>query len=423
MDQDLEKREYWRTLRRKIVAHFSLGEFKVLCHDVAVDYDELAGEEKVEKTNNLIGYLARRGGLERLIVVLKEERPKVDWEEIIPNAEQQIQDAERLIPLAKDDLILREYLERLEKYFSPHSLEEAKNDNQLREKINRLTQTYMQELDLWRRTRLVRYLGEHNLQNIVSLEGIDLNGADLSGANLQEVDLTNAKLTKSFLADCNLHRANLTNAYMDEAFLAGSDLRKADMRGALMGSAIFKGANLEGANLSFSYLTGAEFSDANLKDVILRERDVKKIDEFDGFMGAIITNPFFKSERVLWYLRYGNFDDTGLTIVLSDCNDLIDNNKSDDYTWYLFLRGTVYIANGNNQLAQIDLTKAIELFSSNKEKPVHLIEAYQSMYSLSTSREEIIDNQEKNAKLREILESAFFIRLHPNLPRGEMPAI
>jgi hypothetical protein len=266
MDQDLEQTRYWRALRRKITKHFSLGEVKVLCQDVTVDYDELSGEEKVEKVSNLIGYLARRGRLADLIQLLKEERSKVDWEESIPTPEQQIQDAEKLIPLAKDDLILREYLEKLQQYLPPDALEKAQGDRRLQEVIYKLTKTYMRQLDLWRRTRLVRHLGENNLQTVVSLGDINLAGADLSGVNLQGANLAGAILIEAFLAHANLQETNLTRANLSGALLANSNLERADLSVANLTKAAFYQANLRGVNLSESNWTAADFSGADLRD-------------------------------------------------------------------------------------------------------------------------------------------------------------
>jgi uncharacterized protein YjbI with pentapeptide repeats len=361
MDQDLEQTRYWRALRRKITKHFSLGEVKVLCQDVTVDYDELSGEEKVEKVSNLIGYLARRGRLADLIQLLKEERSKVDWEESIPTPEQQIQDAEKLIPLAKDDLILREYLEKLQQYLPPDALEKAQGDRRLQEVIYKLTKTYMRQLDLWRRTRLVRHLGENNLQTVVSLGDINLAGADLSGVNLQGANLAGAILIEAFLAHANLQETILTGANLDGALLANSNLQRAILVGANLEDASLYRANLREANLSQAILRYVDLSEADLTDSILEHVSNKREDiisywghrnhDEPKLAGAIINTPVFLLSRAESELKNGNFKN-----ALKDAGKLCELDK--DEKWYCFLRGLAYKGLGQEHLAIQDFQVA-----------------------------------------------------------------
>ncbi|MBK8128069.1 MAG: pentapeptide repeat-containing protein [bacterium] len=358
MDQDLEQTRYWRTLRRKITSHFSLGELKVLCHDVMVDYDELAGEEKVEKVANLIGYLARRGRLADLVVVLKEERPKADWEESIPSPDKQVQDAEKLLPLAKDDLILREYLEKLQQYLPPDALEKARLDSRLQEIISTLTKTYMNQLDLWRRTRLVRHLSENNLQEVISLAGIDLSGADLSGINLQGANLNQAILTSAFLANVNLHKATLVGAGLKSAFLVNSNAQGANLsRANLSGARLYK-SDLRTAILDDAILERADFSETDLRGSVIehwrtshdasvsyRKMNAPKFD------GALLDNPIFLLERLEFELKRGNFE-----VAINDATKLCEFGKGDK--WHHYLRGIAYKGLGKEHLANQDFSMA-----------------------------------------------------------------
>lgn len=357
MDQDLEQTRYWRTLRRKITNHFSLGELKVLCHDVMVDYDELAGEEKIEKASNLIGYLARRGRLADLVVVLKEERPKVDWEESIPSPDKQVQDAEKLLPTAKDDVILRDYLERLQQYLPAAALGKAKEDSRLQEIIATLTNTYLEQLDLWRRTRLVRHLGEHNLQEVVSLAGINLAGADLSGVNLRGANLFRAILTNAFLAHANLQEADLTSADLSHALLANSNLQRANLFGANLEYSIFYQANLREVNLSEVHLSATDFTEADLRDCTFEYRGYGSYDkrvEFVKLEMALVNSPPLLSKKIEDDLKKGDFA-TALVDAIKLCE--LDGEEK----WYYFLRGIAYKGTNNEVMANRDFQTACGL--------------------------------------------------------------
>lgn len=381
MDQDLEQTRYWRTLRRKITNHFSLGELKVLCHDVMVDYDELAGEEKIEKASNLIGYLARRGRLADLVVVLKEERPKVDWEESIPSPDKQVQDAEKLLPPAKDDLILRKYFERLEQYLPSVSLEHAKDDKQLQETIHVLTKTYMEQLDLFRRTRLVRHIGENNLQLVISLRGIDLSGADLSGINLQGANLVSALFVKTFLENANLAGTNLSGAQMNQAFLNNADLRGANLANAKLNNASLVQSNLQEANFSNANLSKARMHKANLRganltDVLIEDVDFTGADlrdakcdgwrtmydeiqsyrrsNFPNLDGALLNTNALLLERTDALLHRGAFED-----ALRDAVELC--NLENATKWDHFLRGLAFMGLKREDMARSAFEKAWSL--------------------------------------------------------------
>ena len=72
-------REKLIRLRKLLIEHFDLEELRLLCFDLGLDYEELAGKTKSTKMQDLITYLARRGELQRLIDEINSQRPKVDW--------------------------------------------------------------------------------------------------------------------------------------------------------------------------------------------------------------------------------------------------------------------------------------------------------------------------------------------------------
>jgi hypothetical protein len=63
-------------LLRYLVKHYSLEELQTICFDLGVDYDNLGGSGKSGKARELIQYLERRGRLDELATVLREDRPE-----------------------------------------------------------------------------------------------------------------------------------------------------------------------------------------------------------------------------------------------------------------------------------------------------------------------------------------------------------
>lgn len=66
-------------LNRLLIKHFNLDEFKILCHNLQIKYDDLGGETISSKTNELILYCQRHVRLKELILILSERRPNVSW--------------------------------------------------------------------------------------------------------------------------------------------------------------------------------------------------------------------------------------------------------------------------------------------------------------------------------------------------------
>jgi hypothetical protein len=62
-----------------ISKHFDLGEIRLLCNTLNVDYDDLSGDRKSSKIDSLITYMQRNGHVDNLIDVLRRKRPQVEW--------------------------------------------------------------------------------------------------------------------------------------------------------------------------------------------------------------------------------------------------------------------------------------------------------------------------------------------------------
>ncbi|MGQ9733337.1 MAG: hypothetical protein ACUVX8_18930 [Candidatus Zipacnadales bacterium] len=67
-----------RDLRKVLVERFDLEELRTLCSDLGVDFDDLRGEGKQAKARELVGWLDRRGLLDRLVEYIKQSRPDIE---------------------------------------------------------------------------------------------------------------------------------------------------------------------------------------------------------------------------------------------------------------------------------------------------------------------------------------------------------
>ena len=72
---NINKVELSKLIRR----HYDLGEFKSLCFELQVEYEDLAGETLTNKVQALVEYLDRRGRVPHLLPLLKQQRPNTPW--------------------------------------------------------------------------------------------------------------------------------------------------------------------------------------------------------------------------------------------------------------------------------------------------------------------------------------------------------
>ena len=83
-------------LRQMLATEFSEEELRTLCSDLDIDYDNLRGESKADKTMALIDHLRRQLRLPDLIKVGKRMRPDVAWDDALS--------ASPATPVAQDDV-------------------------------------------------------------------------------------------------------------------------------------------------------------------------------------------------------------------------------------------------------------------------------------------------------------------------------
>lgn len=71
--------QYAARLYKMLDRYFNEQELRSLMFGLGVDYDSLAGAGKSDKARELIGYMFRRGSLEKLLLGVNRERPNVPW--------------------------------------------------------------------------------------------------------------------------------------------------------------------------------------------------------------------------------------------------------------------------------------------------------------------------------------------------------
>lgn len=77
-----ETPNYFQQLRQLIDTSHNLSEIKALCFDLGIDYEHLAGDEKLGKINALLLYVTQRDQLDELLVQLRARREHLEWPDI-----------------------------------------------------------------------------------------------------------------------------------------------------------------------------------------------------------------------------------------------------------------------------------------------------------------------------------------------------
>ncbi|MCB8980699.1 MAG: hypothetical protein H6657_25085 [Ardenticatenaceae bacterium] len=70
---------YLSQLHQLLNQHFNLAEIRILCLDLNIDYESVAGEEKPSRIRELLLGLGRNGRLPDLITLAQQLRPNVNW--------------------------------------------------------------------------------------------------------------------------------------------------------------------------------------------------------------------------------------------------------------------------------------------------------------------------------------------------------
>ena len=70
-----EKIARLKAMRDCIVQHFSMGEFRTMCFDLGVSFDDLEGDTLEDKSRELVLFLNRVGRCPELVLYCREKRP------------------------------------------------------------------------------------------------------------------------------------------------------------------------------------------------------------------------------------------------------------------------------------------------------------------------------------------------------------
>lgn len=80
---DQEYRHFRNTLLDQLRQYFNKSDLKDICFRLQLPYEDLEGDTRQDKTRELIEYLERYNRLQELVQICIEQRPQVEWEEII----------------------------------------------------------------------------------------------------------------------------------------------------------------------------------------------------------------------------------------------------------------------------------------------------------------------------------------------------
>ena len=274
---DPDRQELIR-LRELLSDSFNLEELRLLCFDLGLDYENLAGGTKGMKAQNLITYLQRRGKLQRLLDVVKSQRPNVDWPDFSANPEDYIVVENKGGEPESGDQV------------GGHKIEQQINSeggnvfpgpvSAARDVIGG-DQIFQGDVTFGRDRRDDQYEIALNWDGKTRMRGYDLAERDLSGLNLANSDLRGANLR-------------------------GADLRKTDL----------SGSDLRGADLARTNLSSAQYTkltswpdkfDPKTAGAILVNDDSNPIEEIPGEDNTFDTYTDAKTGLVMMRIPAGDF--------------------------------------------------------------------------------------------------------------------
>lgn len=70
-------------LRDALSKNFKSDELEILCNDVGIEFDNIEGTNRTSKALNLVGYVDRRGELNKLLFATAKSRPMIKWVDIL----------------------------------------------------------------------------------------------------------------------------------------------------------------------------------------------------------------------------------------------------------------------------------------------------------------------------------------------------
>lgn len=231
------------------------------------------------------------------------------------------------------DLLLREYIEKIEDLLMHEGLREAKEDPEahVRAIAQARTVATLRLLDAGHRSVLLHFLRSSDLSDSLlvgaAMQDINLAGSDLAQLNLTRCDLSRCDLSEASLNEVKLSEARLQDANLNRARLTlvnlkGADLKHADLGKVRMSQVNLTGANLTGADLSQAYLRGenlseARLSKANLRQAVLSEARLTAADlrEADLSGAELVQAQLSAANLSAAVLREARLDQADLSLV------------------------------------------------------------------------------------------------------------
>jgi len=96
-------------LRDLIDQHFSDEELRLLCFDLAIEYENLPGATRIAKSQALVAYCLRHNRLPELGAQCRQLRPDADWPDLevlaadVGNVQEEIATREKLVGILRED--------------------------------------------------------------------------------------------------------------------------------------------------------------------------------------------------------------------------------------------------------------------------------------------------------------------------------
>lgn len=256
-----QETKYLKDFRSLMVKYFNSDELRHIVFDLGIDWEELEGNVRSIKVQNLILKLARYGRLDELREITIKQRPKIQWPEI-PSPEQQTLDELANIPDSERESALQEYINKMNEFIINPSL---MNKPQYSSKASAWTSSLIRRLDKDRLVIVLRFLSDakFNMEffnfSDIDLSEANLNNINLAGLNLSKANLSNANLVKVNLSETNLFHSNFQNANLQEANFHKANLNFTNLKNANLQEAIFGEANINNTDFEGAKLNGVKF--------------------------------------------------------------------------------------------------------------------------------------------------------------------
>lgn len=298
---DTKQTKYMRELRRILVDKFGYDDVHVMAQDLGVDFENLSGDNKKVKANNLILHMSRQGRLEELAELMIEENPSVNLPNI-PSPSQQIQDEKSLTTFAS----FQSYIEKVSNLVEEGHLTESSPKEVIKE-AEEFTLRALWSGNTQEKVKIVGFLHSLGLINsekpIISLKGANLYEVVFKWATLTDINLSGASLAGAVFEKTNLERALFCN----------TDLRNSKFTDVNLDNSNLQLADLRQSNFSFTNLRGADFENAYTEYLTLYDVTMDSATIIDSKI--LLVNELRNTQETARHLRGVDLSNTFLVSV------------------------------------------------------------------------------------------------------------